>query len=710
MQAPRLTILAVCLCAPALAADADLLRGFDRAGTEAQRRLEKKILDVPHPGRVEEAIRIMSEEPHHTGSEASMRVAAWALAQFRSMGLEADYHELEGLMPVPRERSLEILSPVPYTARLEEPGLVEDKDSTDAGQLPTFNAYSPDGDVTAQIVYVNYGMPDDYVKLEELGGSVEGKIVLARYGGGWRGIKPKLAAEKGAIGCLIYSDPHDDGYFQGAPYPQGRFRPKWGVQRGSTMDMPTYPGDPQSPGFGAKPGGRKLPLDEVRTLPKIPVLPIAWGDALPILEQLAGKTAPESWRGALPVTYHVGPGPAKVRLKLAFDWNRPLARNVIARIPGSELPDEWVIYGNHHDAWVNGAVDPVSGAAALLETARALAEMTKQGWRPKRTILLVLWDAEEWGLIGSTEWGEEHADDLRNKAVVYFNTDSNNEGVLSLAGSHTLERFLNDVARDIPDPKSGESLWTVMQKAELSNASDDKKREIDSRRDLRIGALGSGSDYTVFIDHLGIASTNTAFRGNNSAGIYHSVYDTFEWYQRFGDPTFLYGKAMAQFHAVAMARMADARVLPFELTNFADTIRVYLDELSRLDPDGKANLQRMEPAWKSLDAAAKEYEAALEQAAAGGYKGDPTKLNAILRGFEQALARPEGLPDREWFRHHVYAPGFYTGYGVKTIPGVREALDRKDFPLASEQAARFAEVLELATQKIRAATAEVKKL
>ncbi len=388
-----------------------------------------------------------------------------------------------------------------------------------------------------------------------------------------------------------------------------------------------------------------------------------------------------------------------------------MGRNVIATIPGSEYPDEWVIYGNHHDAWVNGAVDPVSGAAALLETARALAEMVKQGWKPKRTIILALWDAEEWGLIGSTEWGEEHADELQNKAVVYFNTDSNNEGILSLAGSHTLERFLNDVARDIPDPRTDKSLWAVMQDDALEDAKDEeKKKEIDSRRDLRIGALGSGSDYTVFVDHLAIASTNTAFRGNQSGGVYHSKYDTFDWYQRFGDPSFLYGKAMAQVHAVAMARMADAEALPFEFTNFADTIGVYLEELKKLDPDSKANLSRMEPAFEALKKAAAAYEAAYEKAAADGLKGDPRKLNAILRSFEQTLGRPEGLPDREWFKHHVYAPGFYTGYGVKTIPGVREALDREDFELAGEQAARFAEILELATEKIEAATAEVRKL
>ena len=689
-------VLVVFVVAVSLRADDPLALSFTQKGAEAQRALEAEILKTPDPERVREYIRVMSEDPHHTGSEAGERVAEYVLEQFLAWGLEAEFHRFEGLMPTPKSRRLELLEPEHYVARLEEPAIPEDKDSSDGG-LPTYNAYSPDGDVTAQVVYVNYGMPDDYKKLEELGISVEGKIVLARYMGGWRGIKPKVAAEHGAIGCLIFSDPKDDGFFQGDAYPKGPFRPEWGVQRGSTMDMPTYPGDPQTPGWGAVPGARTLPLDEVKTLPTIPVLPIAWGDALPILRNLGGPIAPAEWRGSLPATYHVGAGPAKVRLALEFNWVRPTGSNVIARIEGSEFPDEWVIYGNHHDAWVNGATDPVSGNAALMETARTLAERVRAGWKPKRTIIFASWDAEEWGLIGSTEWVEQYADELREKAVVYFNTDSNSQGVLGLQGSHTLERFLNDVARSIPDPRSGKTVWEEMKVKALEGADAERKDELESRPDLRVGALGSGSDYTAFLDHLGVASTNASFR-ETGGGVYHSKYDSFDWYRRFGDPEFIYGRAMAQFHATAIARMADAHVLPFEFGNFADTVNRYVKELGEME--GEADLSALQPAADKLTEAAKNYEAALEK----GFPQDTRKLNEILRKFERSLTHADGLPNREWFKHHLYAPGFYTGYGVKTVPGVREAMEQQDWDLATAQAGRFVEILSDATGRIEAAT------
>ncbi|MEZ5361683.1 MAG: M28 family metallopeptidase [Bryobacterales bacterium] len=705
---PRLLLFSL-LATAVFAQDAKPIRGFSNSTSQAQRSLEVQLLATPQPSNVREYIRVMSDEPHHTGSEASNRVAAYILEKFRSWGLDADYHEFAGLMPTPKKRALELLAPEHYVAKLAEPAIVEDKDSADPGGLPTYNAYSPDGDIEGQVVYVNYGMPDDYERLESMGVSVEGKIVLARYMGGWRGIKPKVAAEHGAIGCIIFSDPKDDGFYQGDVYPEGPWRPEWGVQRGSMMDMPTYPGDPLSPGWGHVPGGRQLALSEAKTLPKIPVLPISWGDALPILRNLRGQVAPEAWRGAAPATYHVGPGPALVRMQTEFDWAVPTGRNVIARIEGSEFPDEWVIYGNHHDAWVNGATDPVSGNAALMETARALAVAVKAGWKPKRTIILASWDAEEWGLIGSTEWGEQFADEIQDKAVVYFNTDSNLQGVMSLQGSHTLERFLNDVARAIPDPKSGRSVWEEIKADKMKEANAEEKKELDSRLDLRIGALGSGSDYTVFIDHLAIASTNSSFRGDGG-GVYHSVYDSFDWYRKFGDPEFTYGRAMAQFHAVAIARMADAQVLPFEFTNFADTIGVYLGEIEKLDQAKGVDLKELRPALQRLTAAAQSYEQAYDKAARDGFRGNAAKLNAILRKMEQSMARPEGLPDREWFQHHVYAPGFYTGYGVKTIPGVREALEQKLPERAQEQAARFAQVLDAVSAQIQAAEAELKRL
>ena len=716
-------LLAAALCATSLAwgqTNAKPLRGFSKANTAKQRALEAQLLKVPRADLVREYIQVMSEEPHHTGSQASVDVAKYVLGKFKEWGLDAELEEFEGLMPTPRERYLELIEPENYVPTLQEPAIPEDKDSSDPGQLPSYNAYSPDGDVTGQIVYVNYGMPADYEKLAELGISVEGKIVLARYLGGWRGIKPKVAAEHGAIGCLIFSDPRDDGYFNNDPYPKGASRPEFGVQRGSTMDMPIHPGDPLTPGWGSVPGGRRLEIAEAKTLPKIPVFPISWGDAMPILRNLGGPVAPEKWRGALPLTYHIGPGPAKVRLKLEFDWTIPTGYNVIARIPGSEFPDEWIIYGNHHDAWVNGAMDPVSGNAALMETARAVAAALKEGWRPRRTLIFASWDAEEWGLIGSTEWAEKHADELRGKTVVYFNSDSNRQGILSFSGSHTLERFLNDAARDLTDPRTGKSAWEVMKEDALKKAGDDdeKKKKIDSRRDLRIGALGSGSDYTVFLDHLAISSVNTAFRAP-VFGVYHSIYDSFDWYRRFGDPEFMYGRTLAQFHALAMARMADADVLPFEFTNFADTLSVYLDELDKLlknkrrkHPAVSLDLAPLRDGQEQIAEAAAAYEKAFEEVFSNsGPNGDVAKVNAALRKVEQKMRLEGGLPgEREWYKHALYAPGFYTGYGVKTIPGVRESIEQNEWATAGEQVKVVRGIFDGLANQIRSAERELIEL
>ncbi len=711
---------AVLATAPVAAqTDRAAIRGFTSDSAKAQREMEAKMASIPRAANVREYIRVMSEEPHHTGSKAGLEVAQYVLDKFRTWGLDAEFHKFEALMPTPRERHLELLAPESYVAKLEEPALPEDKDSSDEGQLPSFNAYSPDGDVTGQIVYVNYGMPADYEVLDELGIDVNGKIVLARYFGGWRGIKPKVAAEHGAIGCIIYSDPRDDGYFHGDAYPDGPYRSKWSVQSGSTMDMPIHPGDPLTPGWGAEPGGKRLEISESKTLPKIPVLPISYGDALPILRNLGGPVAPENWRGALPLTYHVGPGPAKVRLKVSFNWTIPTGYNVIARIPGSNDPDEWIIYGNHHDGWANGAMDPISGNAALMETARTLAEMVKQGWQPKRTIVFASWDAEEWGLIGSTEWGEKYRDEIRGKTVAYFNTDSNRAGVLGFAGSHTLERFLNEVAHSITDPNSGQSLWTVMKEKAVKQAGDDdaKKKELDSRRDLRIGALGSGSDYTVFLDHLTVASVNTAFRVP-VFGVYHSIYDSFDWYRRFGDPQFSYGRALAQVHAVALSRMANAEVLPFEFTNLADTIGVYLDELDALlinkrkkDASISLDLKPLRDGLVALGKASQTYEKTLAQALGGsGPTGDVSRANAALRQVEQAMRLEGGLPgQREWFKHALYAPGFYTGYGVKTIPGVREAIEQDDWTTANEQVGVVRGVFDRVAARIRDAEAALRQ-
>src|SRR5437667_7864714 len=434
------------------------LQGFLKEGADRQRALEKQFDSFLKKDEARDWMKRLSARPHHVGAPYGKENADFIAGLFRSWGYDTEIERFDVLFPTPKTRILEMTAPERFTAKLEEPVLKEDATSGQKSeQLSTYNAYSINGDVTGQLVYVNYGVPQDYEALERRGIDVKGKIVIARYGGSWRGIKPKVAAEHGAIGCLIYSDPRDDGYWVGDVYPSGSMRPWQGVQRGSVMDMPTYPGDPLTPGWGSVPGTRRLPLAEAKTLEPIPVLPISYGDAQPLLKNLAGPVAPEGWRGALPITYHIGVGPATVHLAVKFDWqSRPLY-DVIATIRGASAPDQWVVFGNHHDAWVNGADDPLSGQVALGETARALAALLKTGWRPSRTIVLAAWDGEEWGLLGSTEWAEAHAQELRTKAVVYYNSDTNANGWLEAAGSHSLELFLSQVARDVSDPKTGKS-------------------------------------------------------------------------------------------------------------------------------------------------------------------------------------------------------------------------------------------------------------
>ena len=667
------------------------IRGFFEGSAQAQREREARFRDIPKPENLREYMRVISEEPHHAGAPGSRRVAEYVLGKFKQWGLAAEIEEHEALMPFPTERILELLGPDSYRAELEEPRVDADKDSADAGQLPPFNAYSADGDVTGELVYVNYGIPEDYEQLTRLGIDVKGKIVVARYGRSWRGIKPKLAAEHGAVGCLIYSDPRDDGYFLGDTYPTGPYRPEYGVQRGSVMDMPVHPGDPLTPGWGAERGGRKLDRSESKTLLTIPVLPISYADALPLLRNLRGPVAPESWRGALPITYHIGAGPARVRLKVAFDWQvRPLY-NVIARIEGSEHPDQWILHGNHHDSWVNGAADPTSGNVALMETARALGVLTKTGWRPKRTIVLASWDGEEWGLLGSTEWAEKHKESLAANAVVYINTDSTGKGWLSMGGSHSLQVFINEVARDVPDPRgSGSSVLDARRRRNVEQARTDADRNKARHGDVRIEALGSGSDYTAFLDHLTIASLNLGFGGDGGGGVYHSAYDTFHWYTTFSDGDFSHSAALSRVIGTALLRLADGDVLPFEFRGAATTFRGYVEELERLDGAGAVDFSELRAAVMKLTAAADSYEAALkrlhglEAKALEAARPTLAHLNEILYTTERAFRHEAGLPRREWFKHLVYAPGFYTGYGVKTLPGIREAIEQRQMDEARQ--------------------------
>jgi N-acetylated-alpha-linked acidic dipeptidase len=609
------------------------------------------------------------------------------LSQFKSSGLDARIEEFEALMPYPTERSLELVAPERYVAELKEPVVPEDPDSGDAGQLPTFNAYSADGDVTGDLVYVNYGTPDDYEQLAKLGIDVKGKIVIARYGKSWRGIKPKVAYEHGAIGCIIYSDPKDDGFYPGDTYPKGAYRPQQGVQRGSVMDMPIHTGDPLTPGRAADPGTvRAEDRSSSDVILKIPVQPISYGDALPLLRNIGGPVAPADWRGSLPVTYHVGGGPARVHLKLAFEWKvRPLY-DVIARIPGAAYPDEWIIQGNHHDAWVNGASDPTSGNVALIETARGFGELLKSGWKPKRTIILASWDGEEWGLLGSTEWAEKHAAELTKNAVAYINSDSNGPGWLGASGSHSLQALVNDVMRDIEDPKRpGKTLAA----ASLDHDLDQEKTELGKallrkRGDKPIDALGSGSDYTAFIDNLQIASLDFGFGGEGGGGVYHSVYDSFYWYTHFSDKDFAYGAALSRTIGTVILRLADADILPFEFTATAQTLRHYVDDIDKARkeiPDAPAiDLGPIRASLDRLDKAAAAYNKAAASDRAMSLPAEKlAEVNRLLYTSERAFRHEAGLPRRPWFKHLAYAPGFYTGYGVKTLPGIREGIEQKQW-------------------------------
>jgi N-acetylated-alpha-linked acidic dipeptidase len=623
-----------------------------------------------------------------------------------------------------------MIAPERFTLKLAEPPLPEDATSGQTSeQLPTYNAYSTDGDVTGDLVYVNYGIPADYDELAKNGVDVKGKIVIARYGGSWRGIKPKVAAEHGAVGCIIYSDPHDDGYFVGDVYPKGAYRNEFGAQRGSVADMPLYSGDPLTPGVGATANAKRLDRKEAPTITKIPVLPISYSDALPLLRALAGPVAPVDWRGALPITYHLGPGPAKVHMNLEFDWKLVPARDVIAKLPGSDRADEWVMHGNHYDAWVNGASDPISGLVAELEEARAIGELAKSGWRPRRTIIFAAWDGEEEGLLGSTEWVETHQAELQQHLAVYMNSDSNSRGFLEAGGSHSLERLITQIARDVNDPERNVSVFERLRAHDLTIAKNvEERKEALEREMIRLDALGSGSDFTPFLQHAGIAALSIGYNGEGGGGSYHSIYDSFDHYTRFGDPTFQFGVTQAQTTGRVTLRFANADLLPFEFTTFAATIGRYADELTQLaDSMRKSTDERnrlvnehlMEIAAdptkpfiappleapvpflnfaplqnavarlrRSADEFAKAYASALNSGTGAA------ALDRALMHAEQALTRQEGLPRRPWYRHQIYAPGFYTGYGVKTIPGVREAIEQRKWSEANTQIGIVAKVLE----------------
>ena len=738
MQRTAAVLLIVTLSLPSsvFGANETPLAGYSPRSSQTEREWEAKFRAIPDSANQREYMRRLSARPHHVGSPYDKDNAEWILARFKEWGLDAHIETFGVLFPTPKVRVLEMVEPTKFTAKLDEPALAVDPTSNQKSeQLPTYTAYSIDGDVTAPLVFVNYGVPEDYEKLDRLGISVKGAIVIAKYYHSWRGVKPKVAAEHGAIGCLIYSEPQDDGYTRDNVFPQGPMRNPDGVQRGSVMDFASAsPGDPLTPGVGATPDAKRLPLKEAKSLTKIPVLPISYGDAQPLLAALKGPMAPDEWRGTLPIPYHVGPGPAKVHLKVEFNWDIKPVYDVIAKIPGSVAPDEWIIRGNHHDAWVNGAEDPVSGQSALLEEARALGELVKQGWKPRRTIIYAAWDGEEPMLLGSTEWAETHAEELRQHAAVYINSDANGRGLFFMGGSHSLEQFINAVARDIEDPETKLTVWQRRQLSDIADAkSPDERSELRQRTDLRIEAIGSGTDFTAFLDHLGIASLNLGYGGEDDGGIYHSIYDDFYWFTHFSDFDFIYGRALSQTIGTSVMRLADADVLPFDFVDLSDTVQKYTKDLEKLlagkqdeiqernkeleegvfkatlDPRRPTvappkeevpphlNFAPMQNAGEALVRSAEHYRKALAQKQSVLSETQAESLGILNRRLiesERKLTNDDGLPRRSWYKHLLYAPGVYTGYDVKTIPAVREGIEQKKYGEAEQEILRVAKAIE----------------
>ncbi len=734
--------LIVGAAAAAPAADADDMQGFSPSGAVLESRLEQRF-DAGLSGADMRAwMERMASAPNHVGSAHDKANADFILQKFREWGWSATIEQFSVLYPTPRAEVLELVEPTHFVAKLREPAVPGDATSRQTDdELPPYNVYGADGDVTAELVYVNQGMPDDYAELERQGVSVQGRIALARYGGGWRGLKPKLAYEHGAVGCVIYSDPHDDGYGAGDVYPTGGYRPPDGVQRGSVLDLTLYSGDPLTPGVGATSSAKRLAIQDAGNILHIPVLPISYADAAPLLSALGGRVAPATWRGGLPLTYHLGPGPAVVHLKVLSDWNRKPIYDVIAKIRGAQEPERWIVRGNHHDAWVFGAADPLSGHVAMMAEAQAIGRLVKDGWRPRRTLVYASWDGEEPGLLGSTEWVETHAAELAAKAVLYVNSDMNSRGILDVEGSHSLQHSINQIARDVKDPESGATVGARAGAARRI-AAYESGRVAEGGDDVQLGALGSGSDYTPFLQHLGVASLNVEFRGEADYGVYHSAYDSFDHFRRFVDPSFEYGTALARVAGRIVLRAAQADLLPARESDFAASVAGYDEELHKLldasrtktrdldqllNDDAYAlaqNPQRprgppvrpaavpelsfaaLDTAVERLQASATTFDAEYLRIAdlRTGDDAERQRMNAVLSNLETTLTDPQGLPGRPWYRHMVYAPGLRTGYGVKTLPGIREAIEERRYAQAEEYAGVVARALNAYSDRLDLAT------
>jgi N-acetylated-alpha-linked acidic dipeptidase len=689
------------------------ITGFRDVATE--RETEKKFMAVPDAKLAEEHLRILTQAPHIAGSPEDKATAEYVAKKFRAAGLDTEIVEYRVWLNYPAEIRVDLTAPPGVEMHGPQREHVEGDPYQDDPRVVTpYNGMSPSGDAEAEVVYANYGSPADFDKLKQMNVDVRGKIAIVRYGENFRGVKAFVAQERGAAGVIIYSDPKDDGYFRGDPYPKGPWRPATGVQRGSVGYMFQFPGDPTTPGVASRPDlpdSKRVSPAESEQLAKIPVTPLSYADASPILEHLGGPESPREWQGALPFTYHVGPGPAKVKMHLKQDYQFRTIWDVIGKIPGTSAPDEWVVAGNHRDAWVYGAVDPNSGTASMLEAVHGFGELLKSGWKPKRTIVIGSWDAEEEGLIGSTEWGEDHAPELKN-AAAYFNMDVAVAGKkFGASGTPSLKEFIREIAKAVPAPEGG-TVYDSWKKASQSGAEANHPQETATFRerpnaaqgDVPVGDLGSGSDYTVFLQHLGVPSTDISSSGDY--GVYHSVFDNFAWFKKFGDPDFLYEQEMSRVYGLEILRMASADVLPYDYESYGREILVYLDAAKNKSkerfgdkaPDFSAAITS---ARHLQDAGAKILQKQRKMAVAGDRLTD--RLNAKLREAERALLIPEGLPNRPWFHHAIYAPGQYTGYAAVVIPGVNEAIDRNDLRRTEQQIAVLAEALNRAVAVLQEA-------
>jgi N-acetylated-alpha-linked acidic dipeptidase len=725
---------------------------FAAPPSSGQAEVERNFDALIHPSDLRDWMKLLASQPNHVGSPHDKANANQILAWFKEWGWDAHIERFWVLYPTPISETFELAGPKPFKATLQEPPIPGDSSATATEPaLPAYVAYQGDGDVTAPLVYVNYGMQDDYKTLQRLGVSVKGKIVIARYGGGWRGLKPKLAYQHGALGCIIYSDPENDGYAIDDTYPSGPMRPPHGIQRGSVSDTSLYPGDPLTPGVAATKDAKRLKISEAPTILKIPVLPISYADAQVFLAGLGGPVVPAAWRGSLSITYHVGPGGAVGHLAVKSDWSLKEIDDVIAVMKGSTWPEQWVVRGNHHDGWVFGASDPLSGQVAILAEAKAIGALVKRGWRPKRTLVYASWDAEEPMLLGSTEWTEAHASELRKKAVLYVNSDTNERGFLAVAGSHDFQHLVNEIAGDVLDPETGVSIGQRLR-AQMRVAAfdpdakehvkDQAKIAAEADKDFPIEALGSGSDFSSFIDHLGVPSLDLAFaREGDSRGVYHSRYDTFEHHSRFVDPGFVYDALLAKTAGRLMLRVADADVPVQQTSNFAETVSDYLEQVEKLADDERdqaetqAGLLRdrvfqlaadptkssglptpldrvphvefaaLEDAVDRLQRSAKAYDDALAKNAADLPSARLERLQALMLTIDQTLAPEAGLPGRPWYKNLVYAPGSFTGYEAKTLPGVREAIEDRRWADANRYAKLTADALNTYSDRLDKATA-----